>query len=297
MGCPNNDPLKVGLDMEGFFIDDIFNPEIECCPISSFETVPEISSPCEQSILFLNSTSPDGSKQGASTLIRKDTLGYVDTGDGDGDQCSTDPSSCEPPPSGTTPPDPGTSVDTTPPVVTLVMSRPTFAVGSSGVKSAFNPAVTAANTKNKGKRVARGSSFQVTLSEAAEIKVRIVKRDRGLKLSTKPGRKKRCVRASKKAQRRLVGPLKKRYSGTSLKNKAKKRLRRAKCLIKRKKGSIQWDGVEGANKKEFSGRIEGKRLSPGLYIAEARAVDAAGNVSVTKRKIFRIASAKHGQKK
>jgi hypothetical protein len=54
------------------------------------------------------------------------------------------------------------------------------------------------------------------------------------------------------------------------------------------RGSAQHAGSAGANSFKFSGRLSGRKLRRGTYRLRARAVDAAGNVSPSAAKKFRI---------
>ncbi len=57
---------------------------------------------------------------------------------------------------------------------------------------------------------------------------------------------------------------------------------------KRVKGSFSRSGKAGTNSFHFTGRLRGKKLSPGRYRLVMVATDAAGNKSKPKRAKFRI---------
>jgi hypothetical protein len=66
------------------------------------------------------------------------------------------------------------------------------------------------------------------------------------------------------------------------------RARKACTRWVRAKGSLSVNVMAGETSVAFFGRVGGKTLKPGRYRLSARATDAAGNVSLTRRAAFRI---------
>ncbi len=63
-------------------------------------------------------------------------------------------------------------------------------------------------------------------------------------------------------------------------------VRRTRPVLLR--GSFAHSGHAGANSFRFTGRLAGRRLTPGAYWLVARSVDSAGNRSAARRTRFRI---------
>ena len=57
-------------------------------------------------------------------------------------------------------------------------------------------------------------------------------------------------------------------------------------------GSFTHRGVAGRNSFRFTGRLAGRKLTPGSYRLVAVAKDAAGNASLPKRASFRVVTAR-----
>ena len=47
-------------------------------------------------------------------------------------------------------------------------------------------------------------------------------------------------------------------------------------------------GKRGKNTRRFSGKLKGRRLKPGSYLATATAVDSAGGKSAPRRVTFKV---------
>jgi hypothetical protein len=148
------------------------------------------------------------------------------------------------------PPGPPASVaDTTPPVfATVSLSNGTFAVDPNGT-----PELSVAR-----KKPPKGTTFRYTLSEAARVVFTIDRSSTGRKAG------KRCVKQTRANRKRK------------------------KCTRFARAGRFAVNGVAGANRHKFSGRIGGKTLKPGSYRATLVATDASGNASVAKRLTFKI---------
>jgi hypothetical protein len=71
---------------------------------------------------------------------------------------------------------------------------------------------------------------------------------------------------------------------TTKRNRAHRRCRRYVTV----KGSASRVAAAGSNSVRFSGRLRGRRLRPGRYRLVARATDAGGIRSATRRAAFRI---------
>jgi hypothetical protein len=110
--------------------------------------------------------------------------------------------------------------------------------------------------------------FSFNSSEAGVAVLTIQKRVKGMKVRIR-GRL-RCVPQTRRRIRALHG----------------RRLRR--CKAYKKIGSIRQNVTPGRNTITFNGRIAGRRLRPGRYLALLVIKDTAGNVSRTERIRFRV---------
>ena len=148
-------------------------------------------------------------------------------------------------PAGPAGPGPGVTADLAAPELTsLALTNRTFAVGSAETPVAA--------------RAKKGTTFRLTLSEAATVAVAFER--------SEPGRRK---------ARRCVKP-------TSRNRKARK------CERWVKRGAIQRTVSAGPVAIPFSGRIGRKALKTGSYRALVAARDAAGNVSKQRTVAFKI---------
>jgi hypothetical protein len=110
-----------------------------------------------------------------------------------------------------------------------------------------------------GFRQGRGSTFTYTLSEPARVAIKVEKR-----LGSGRRVEGRCVRRTRR-------------------NRA-----RPSCTRYASVGTVRADGRQGANELRFSGRLNGRNLSPGTYRASLTATDAAGNASNVSRATFTV---------
>ncbi|OJU80565.1 MAG: hypothetical protein BGO11_07550 [Solirubrobacterales bacterium 70-9] len=62
----------------------------------------------------------------------------------------------------------------------------------------------------------------------------------------------------------------------------------ARCIRRLAKGSLRLDGKAGVNRTPFSGKLNGKALVPGRYLAKFVARDAAGNASASVSASFTV---------
>jgi len=108
------------------------------------------------------------------------------------------------------------------------------------------------------KRVRRGTSFRFTLSESAKVRIAFERRTGG----------------------RRVG-------GKCLAPTRARRNRRA-CTRYVAVGSISPSGVAGSNSVKFSGRLKGRPLAVGTYLATLTATDPAGQRSAVRAVSFRV---------
>ena len=131
-----------------------------------------------------------------------------------------------------------------PELTSLALTNRTFAIGSAETPVAA--------------RAKKGTTFRLTLSEAATVAVAFER--------SEPGRRK---------ARRCVKP-------TSRNRKARK------CERWVKRGAIQRTVSAGPVAIPFSGRIGRKALKTGSYRALVAARDAAGNVSTQRTVAFKI---------
>jgi hypothetical protein len=110
-----------------------------------------------------------------------------------------------------------------------------------------------------GFRQGRGSTFTFSLSEPAKVSIKVERR-----LGTGRRVDGRCVRRTRRNRSR---PVCTRYSSV---------------------GTVRTDGRQGVNELRFSGRLNGRALSPGTYRASLTATDAAGNASAVSRATFTV---------
>ena len=127
------------------------------------------------------------------------------------------------------------------------------------------------------------TSFRFNSSEAGQAVLTIQKRVKGLKLRVR-GRL-RCLPQTRQRLRTLTRALVR----SGLRGRAlATALRRRRCMTWKRVGAIRQTVTPGANQVVFTGRIAGRRLSPGRYRARLVITDAAGNVSRTEILIFRV---------
>ena len=159
-----------------------------------------------------------------------------------------------PPPSLGAPPASGTSLPVAPrdTVAPAFVGSPSLSPSrfavASGVKARISKAGTAAS----------GTTLKFSLSEAATVTVSVAK--------AVPGRK----------------------SGRSCVAPGKAKPGAPKCTRHLAKGSLTLSAKSGANSSPFSGKLNGKALSPGSYQASFLARDAAGNASAPKAAAFTV---------
>ncbi len=108
------------------------------------------------------------------------------------------------------------------------------------------------------------------------------KRVKGLKL--KQGSRLKCLSFSKKRLRKLRALLAKTPAVKRLRGKARKR----GCKLFKTIGSITQVVSPGRNEIVFSGRVAGRRLSPGVYRAVLTVRDLAGNASAQRVFMFKV---------
>ena len=119
----------------------------------------------------------------------------------------------------------------------------------------------------------QGTRFTFNSSEAGRAVLTVQKRVKGLKVKAKG--KRRCVARSKKQVRKAP---------------AKER-----CNAWKKIGSIAKQVKAGRNTIAFTGRLAGRKLTPGSYRARLKITDAAGNVSRAETVKFRVIKRKRGK--
>jgi virginiamycin B lyase len=104
----------------------------------------------------------------------------------------------------------------------------------------------------------RGTTFEFSLSEPARVAITIARK-----------------RSGRRVDGRCVAP-------------TSRNRRRSRCDRYVEVGTLRVDGRQGANAVRFSGRLNGRNLSPGGYRASAVATDAAGNASSPSRVTFSV---------
>ena len=140
----------------------------------------------------------------------------------------------------------------------------------------------------------KGTTFSYTLSERADVTLRMERRKAGIRIR-RTGRKGRsCVPASRANRRTLKRQLLRRASIRRLAGKQRARalrrtVRRRRCARYRQAGTLRLEARgPGAVRTPFSGRIGGRALKLGRYRSELRATDLEGNVSAPRRLAFRV---------
>jgi sugar lactone lactonase YvrE len=153
-----------------------------------------------------------------------------------------DPGTPPPPCVAATPPP---APDKTPPVISRVaLSHRVFAVKKKGVAAR--------------RKIARGTTFSYSLSEAATVTFKIERKLRGRKVRGK------CRR------------------------RTRKNAKRRRCTRYVRAGRFNQAGVAGRNRKRFSGRIGSSALRRGSYRARLTALDAAHNRSRAASVRFKV---------
>ena len=110
----------------------------------------------------------------------------------------------------------------------------------------------------KGKKQRGGTTFHYKLTETAKVSVAI--------------------------QRKLSG----RKVGKACKQPTKANAKKRKCTRLKTLGSLVAKGKAGKNKLRFSGKLRGKPLPPGRYLATATAVDSAKGKSTPRSTSFEV---------
>jgi hypothetical protein len=214
--------------------------------------------------VFVTTDGPDESGQnvfpadGRETLLQATVEPDID-GDGFGDE-SQDACPANPLTAGPCPPqglgtEPGTQTGGAGPIDSTPPRLTNVSV---------DPGEFAVDPKGKpaGSAVRKGTRIRYTLSEQAAVFLTVER--------ARPGR---------------------RSGGRCRKQTAGNRARR-KCTRYVKAGSYSELGRAGRNASRFSGLIGGKRLSPGKYRLQVRAIDAAGNLSSRRSAKFTIVKAR-----
>jgi hypothetical protein len=104
----------------------------------------------------------------------------------------------------------------------------------------------------------RGTKFEFSLSEPANVLLTIARRKTGRRVTG------RCVQQTRANRRR------------------------SRCDLFTTVGTFQFDGRQGANAVRFSGRLGGRNLPAGTYRASAVVTHAAGNASSPSRVRFTL---------
>ena len=108
------------------------------------------------------------------------------------------------------------------------------------------------------RKLKRGTTFRYALSEAARVAFAIERKHQGRRVGSRCSKRTRANRGGRR------------------------------CMRYARIGAFRQRANAGRNRKRFSGRIAGRRLSPGRYRATLVATDAAGNASKPKRVAFRV---------
>jgi len=165
------------------------------------------------------------------------------------------------------------------------------APGGPGGADTAGPSVSGFGASDTTLRPGQGTTFSFISSEAGSAVLTIDKRVPGLRLRQR-GRT-RCLVQTRRRLRSLRRSLGRRRDVRRLRGRARRRrvnrlVRRRRCRAWRKVGEIRQPVTPGRNTIVFSGRVAGRRLSPGTYRARLVVRDRAGNVSRTETLIFRV---------
>jgi len=142
-----------------------------------------------------------------------------------------------------------------------------------------SPSVTDVGIGDSTLRPGQGTTFTFNASEGGRAVLTFRKRVKGLKIRQR-GRR-RCVPQTRRRLNRL-----RRSAGS--REAFRRAVRRRRCKTWKRVGQIRQDVTAGRNEIVWNGRVAGRRLSPGLYRAELKITDVAGNVSRTERLRFRV---------
>ena len=125
----------------------------------------------------------------------------------------------------------------------------------------------------------QGTSFSFSSSEAGTAILTVRKLVPGLKV--RKGGRRRCVPRTRRLVRRLA-------KSTDSRAELRRLLRKRSCKARKRIGSIRKTVAAGENAIVWNGRIAGRKLRPGRYIAELQIRDSAGNLSRLERVRFRV---------
>jgi hypothetical protein len=163
--------------------------------------------------------------------------------------------------------------------------------GGPGGSDTTGPGVSGFGIGSSTLRPGQATTFSFTSSEGGLAVLTIEQRVSGLRLRQR-GRT-RCLAQNRRRLRQLRRSLSRRADVRRLRERARRRriiglLRRRRCAAFRRIGRIRQAVTPGRNTIVFTGRIAGRRLSPGRYRARLVVTDAAGNVSRTETVLFRV---------
>jgi hypothetical protein len=134
-------------------------------------------------------------------------------------------------------------------------------IESLGVTNRVFAAAAGRRARGARKVVPRGTSLRYRLSENARVTIALLRRA--------PGRR----------------------VGKKCKLPARKLAKRPRCERLVRKGTLTAAGKAGANTVRFDGRVKGRALPPGRYVAKLTATDSAGGKSAPRTVAFRIVAA------
>jgi hypothetical protein len=138
---------------------------------------------------------------------------------------------------------PGAAADRTKPVLSsFTATRTRFRAGARSTP------LTGTATRAKRKKVPRGTTLVLRLSEPARVKFEVLLKGKGRKVG------KKCVKPTRKNRKRKA------------------------CTLLTRKGTFTRSARGGRSKVAFSGRLKRRALKPGRYLIRATPTDAAGNV-------------------
>jgi hypothetical protein len=153
------------------------------------------------------------------------------------------------------------------------------------------PGISGASIGDSTLRPGQGTTFSFNSTEAGTAVLTIEKQVPGLWLRQR-GRT-RCLPQTRRRLRGLRRSLGRRPDVRRLRGRARSRrlaglVRRRRCRAFKRIGRITQAVTPGRNTIVFTGRIAGRRLTPGRYRARLVVTDTAGNVSRTETIRFRV---------
>ncbi len=153
---------------------------------------------------------------------------------------------------------------------------------------------TATNGTASTSRIRKGGVISWKLNEAAEVRISVQKKGKGIRIKTSVAKNKdkairRCVRKNGKNKRTLYAQKK-----AKSRKQRQKAVRKASCVLYTQKGrTLKRSSKAGGSRIGFSGRIRKKSVGRGKFRVVLVATDSSGNASAAKpSNVFKIVKKK-----